>query len=422
MRRRHLLPFLSLVMLLSRAGLGLKLTTSHMFHTAKRALASTRAGGDHWSSSAEAEAEAGDGSAEAGALLGSAHPALQRYTTAVTLSTLSLAQVPHDTLIDVRSPAEYAEDHIPGAINLPSLSNSERALVGTIYVQDSHFKARRIGGALVAQNVAHHLQTELSEKDGAWRPLLYCWRGGQRSGSFAQILTQIGWRAAIIEGGYQSYRKQVVRTTYDIPFTAPVTLLDGFTGTAKTDLLLRLSARGVQVIDLEGLANHRGSLLGARAGGQPSQKAFEGALAAVMESLDQSRPVVIEAESSKVGDRTVPPSLWAAMKAAPRLEIVAPLAARAKYLVKTYADIIADSERLSDVLSKLKVHQSAAQVEAWQAMASAQEMEALAASLMGVHYDPRYARRNTAQDSVTVGDLAEETLEALAEKLAPQFM
>jgi tRNA 2-selenouridine synthase len=345
---------------------------------------------------------------------------------AITLSSLTdLAGMTHDALIDVRSPAEFAEDHVPGAINLPALNDAERAEVGTIYVQESPFKARRIGGALVAKNVAHHLQTVLADKDGSWRPLVYCWRGGQRSGSFASILTQIGWRADVIEGGYQTYRRLVVQAVYDTPFTAPVTLLDGNTGTAKTDLLARLAARGVQVIDLEGLANHRGSLFGARVGGQPSQKAFEGALAEEIRQIDQTRPVVIEAESSKVGERIVPPALWAAMKVAPRLEIVAPLAARAKYLVTTYDDIIDDPARLAGVLAKLKGHHSAARIDEWLAMANAQEMEALAASLMETHYDPRYAkgRAETANlRQVGVDDLAENTLEALADKLAPQFL
>ena len=340
----------------------------------------------------------------------------------ITLKSLAdLASLPFDAIIDVRSPAEFAEDHVPGAINLPVLSNEERAEVGTIYVQDSPFRARKVGGALVAKNAAHHLQTALADKDGAWRPLVYCWRGGQRSGSFASILSQVGWRAETIEGGYQSYRKLVVQAVYDTPFTAPVTLLDGNTGTAKTDILARLAARGVQVIDLEGLANHRGSLFGHRAGGQPSQKAFEGALARILGEIDQTRPVVIEAESSKVGERIVPPALWAAMKAAPRLEIVAPLAARATYLVTAYADVIDNPARLSGVLGKLTGHQSAAQIAEWQGMAAAQEMEALAASLMAVHYDPRYAKGRAEAVGITqiaTEDLTVEAQENLADQIA----
>src|SRR6056297_1023808 len=171
-----------------------------------------------------------------------------------------------DTIIDVRSPAEYAEDHLPGAISMPVLSDEERARVGTIYVQDDPFKARKIGAALVARNAAHHLETALAGKDGGYRPLVYCWRGGQRSGAFASILAQIGWRVERLDGGYRSYRRFVSEALYQRDFPVPVVLLDGNTGTAKTDLLHALAARGVQMLDLEGHANHSGSLFGARAG------------------------------------------------------------------------------------------------------------------------------------------------------------
>lgn len=195
---------------------------------------------------------------------------------AITLSSLTqIAALGFDDIIDVRSPAEFAEDHIPGAINLPVLDDAERARVGTIYKQDSPFRARKIGAALVAANAARHLQGPLAERPGGWQPLVYCWRGGQRSGSFASILSQIGWRVELVSGGYKAYRSLVVAALYDQPFPCPVILLDGNTGSAKTELLHRLAARGVQVLDLEGLANHRGSLFGAMAGGQPSQKSVQ---------------------------------------------------------------------------------------------------------------------------------------------------
>ncbi len=339
-------------------------------------------------------------------------------------SLSDLAEHPFDQVIDVRSPAEYAEDHIPGAINLPVLSNAERARVGTIYVQESAFKARKIGAALVARNAARHLEDSLIDRDGGWRPLVYCWRGGQRSGSFATILAQVGWRAEVISGGYRTYRRLVKEALYDTPFTAPVVLLDGNTGSAKTDILLRLPALGMQVIDLEGLANHRGSLFGARAGGQPSQKAFEGALAEIMRTIDPSRPVVIEAESSKVGERMVPPGLWRAMKNAPRLEIVASLAARAHYLVTAYADVIEDRSRLQDTLDKLRRFQSAETIEVWQSLADSGQMEALAAQLMSRHYDARYAKARSRTDDITqipVDDLSKATLDRVASEIADRL-
>jgi tRNA 2-selenouridine synthase len=310
-----------------------------------------------------------------------------------------------DTVIDVRSPSEYAEDHIPGAINLPVLSDQERAEVGTVYKQVSAFNARRIGAALVARNAAAHIAGPLAENDGSWRPLVYCWRGGQRSGSFTMILQQVGWRAEVIAGGYQTFRRLVHRALYDDPLPHKVILLDGYTGTAKTDILSRLPARGVQVIDLEGLARHRGSLLGEMASDQPSQRAFETALATALMRLDPARPVVLEAESNKIGQRNIPPALWAPMRAAPRIEVSAPLAARAAYLTQTYADIIADPERLAARLAPLKAHRGAETVGQWLALLDAGEIEQLAARLMQDHYDPSYAKSRAAHAPVTVGSV-----------------
>ncbi len=243
---------------------------------------------------------------------------------AVTLTSLTqIAAMGFDDVIDVRAPAEYAEDHIPGAISLPVLDDEERARVGTIYKQVSPFTARKLGAALVARNAARHLETVLADRGGGWRPLVYCWRGGQRSGSFAVILAQIGWRVETIAGGYKAWRQLVVQAVYERPVPSPVVVLDGNTGSAKTEVLARLAARGVQVLDLEAMANHRGSLFGGM-GPQPSQRSFEARLALAMAGLDPARPVVVEAESSKVGDCRLPPELWKAMVAAPRVAIRAP--------------------------------------------------------------------------------------------------
>lgn len=341
----------------------------------------------------------------------------------VTLTTLAtLADLPFDEIIDVRSPAEWAEDHIPGAINLPVLDDAERARVGTIYKQQSPFLARKIGGALVAQNAARHLFGPLADKPGSYRPLVYCWRGGQRSGSFASILEQIGWRVDLISGGYKAYRRLVVESVYDRPFPAPVVILDGNTGTAKTDILAGLSARGVQVINLEGLANHRGSVFGGRAGGQPSQKAFEGMLAQALARLDPARPVVMEAESSKIGALIVPPALWKAMGTARRLIVAAPLAARAAYLTRAYADIIADRAALARILDVLRPLHAAQVIDGWLDLAAAGDDTALAADLMARHYDPRYAshraRMGGEEARFDLPDLEPDTLERLADRIA----
>ncbi|MDJ0627008.1 MAG: tRNA 2-selenouridine(34) synthase MnmH [Rhodobacter sp.] len=329
---------------------------------------------------------------------------------------------PYDTVIDVRSPAEYAEDHVPGAVSLPVLSNEERARVGTIYTQDSPFKARKIGAALVARNAAAHIEGPLAGFDGGWQPLVYCWRGGQRSASFAAILAQIGWRAETVEGGYRSYRRLVVTAMHETALPHPVVMLDGNTGTAKTELLGLLAVRGVQTVDLEGLAAHRGSLFGGLAGGQPSQKAFEGALARAFAGLDPARPVVLEAESSKVGDLLVPPAVWAAMREAPRIRISAPLPARARYLAAAYADVTADPVLLRDRLAQLTPYHGRAQVALWQAQAAAGEHVALAGELMAAHYDPRYAKARARPEirylaDVAVADLAKPDLERAADRV-----
>lgn len=342
----------------------------------------------------------------------------------MALKLTSLAQIDSlgfDDIIDVRSPAEFAEDHIPGAINLPVLDDAERAQVGTIYTQDSPFRARKIGAALVAANAARHLHGALVDKPGGWQPLVYCWRGGQRSGSFTSILSQIGWRVDLIDGGYKAYRALVASALYDTPFPCPVVLLDGNTGSAKTDLLHRLAKRGAQVLDLEGLAHHRGSLFGAMPGGQPSQKAFESALASAISQLDPASVVVVEAESSKVGNCRLPPMLWKAMAAAKRLEIVAPVPARAHYLVTAYADLVSDTARLSAVIDRLRPSHSADQIAAWQGMAATGAYKPLAASLMAEHYDPRYnkhrARLEHGVQPFETDDLTNDALERLADRL-----
>jgi tRNA 2-selenouridine synthase len=329
----------------------------------------------------------------------------------------------YDDIIDVRSPAEFAEDHVPGAINLPALSNEERARVGTIYTQVAPFDARKIGAALVARNVAEHLETALEGKSGGWRPLLYCWRGGQRSGSFATILKAVGWQAETLDGGYRSYRRLVHAALCDTPLPHRLVLLDGYTGTAKTDLLHRLGAMGVQVLDLEGMAGHRGSILGGDPDGQPSQKGFESAIACRLAVLDPGRPVVLEAESSKVGQRNVPAALWAAMKDAPRIEITAPLGARAKYLVEAYADVIAHRDELMDRLDILRRHRGGAVVDRWLALLEQGAHVDLARALMSDHYDPSYAKSRAAYDARVLATLHSERLAepdraALAERIA----
>jgi tRNA 2-selenouridine synthase len=295
-----------------------------------------------------------------------------------------------DDIIDVRAPSEFAEDHIPGAINLPVLSDDERARVGTIYTRESPFLARKIGAALVARNAARHLEDVLADRPGGWQPLLYCWRGGQRSNSFAVILRQIGWRVEVIEGGYKHYRK-LVMAALAAPPPCPVIVLDGNTGTAKTALLPHLARHGVQAIDLEGLAGHRGSVFGA-IDRQPSQKLFESRLAFALAGLSATSVLLLEAESHRIGALRLPAGIWRAMQAAPRIELSAPLAARAGHLTSAYGDIAADPVRLAATIDRLRPLHAAERIAQWQDLAARGAHAELAKSLMLHHYDPAYAR------------------------------
>lgn len=330
-----------------------------------------------------------------------------------------------DLIIDVRSPSEYAEDHIPGAINLPVLNDEERARVGTIYKQDTPFRARKIGAALVFRNAAHHVETALRDYDGRWRPLVYCWRGGQRSGAFAWMLREIGWRADTIEGGYRSYRRKVVAALYDEPLGFRLIQLGGYTGTAKTELLPRLKRLGLQVLDLEGLARHRGSLLGGLDTPQPSQKSFESALAAALDGLDPERPVLVEAESNKIGALNLPPSIWAAMQSAPWITVSAPLDERALYLAQAYADVLADGEALKTKLAPLRRYRGHAIVDSWNGLIDAGDRVGLCRTLAADHYDPSYDKFVRSRDRhilarVCTEELAPAALDRLAEKIAAE--
>ena len=315
------------------------------------------------------------------------------------------------TIIDVRSPGEFALDHVPGAINLPVLNDAERAEVGTIYVQESRLKANRIGAAYVARNIAGYLVDELADRPQTFAPLVYCWRGGSRSESMATILSRVGWRTSLLEGGYKTYRRHVQTRLYDETWPLNLVLLDGDTGTGKTEILAGLAARGVQTLDLEGMAGHRGSLFGGLAGRpQPNQKGFESALLRAMEALDPARPIVVEAESSRIGDLMVPPALWARMQVAARIEVAAPREERARYLVSAYSDITADHDLIEAAIARLPVHPSQTRLEGWRKWLAEGAYAALAEALMELHYDPAY-RRGRRKDGRS--PMAEITLETL---------
>jgi tRNA 2-selenouridine synthase len=307
----------------------------------------------------------------------------------ITADALQLGDY-HD-LIDVRAPIEFAEDHLPGAINLFVLNDEERSEVGTIYKQQSVFEARKVGAAMVSRNIASHLSSELKDKPGGYKPLIYCWRGGQRSGAMATVLAQVGWPVTLLEGGYKAFRKRVLNDLQTLPSQFTYRVLAGLTGTGKTEILHRLREQGEQVLDLEGLANHQGSLLGEPKGGQGvSQKAFDTRLWHALSVMDPARPVWTEAESAKIGQVFCPKDLLQMLRASVRIEVVVPIDSRVRYLNDRYDHWQSNPEALLDKLKWLNQRHGQAEVDAWSALAKAGEGHAFVKRLLESHYDPAY--------------------------------
>ncbi len=302
-----------------------------------------------------------------------------------------------DTIIDVRSPAEFAQDRIPGALGMPVLDNEERAQVGTLYTQVSPFEARKVGGALVACNIARHLQQSLADKPKRWRPLIYCWRGGQRSGAFVTWLRMVGWDARQLGGGYVTWRRHVVAQLASLPTQLDFRVVAGATGSAKTRLLHALRAAGAQVLDLEALAGHKGSVLGAVPGvAQPSQKAFETALSQQLTQLDVQRPVFVEAESRKIGRIHLPNQLIERMRASRCVAIEAAPSARIAFLLRDYAYLADDRPALQASLGHLRGLHSNDTLTRWLDWAAQGYLEPLFTELITQHYDPSYRRSQRA--------------------------
>ncbi len=306
-----------------------------------------------------------------------------------------------DTIIDARTEAEFAEDHLPGAINWPTLNNEERIVIGTMYKQVNAFEAKKRGAALSARNIAAHIEREVLDKPKNWKPLVYCWRGGNRSGALATILSAIGFQVTLIEGGYKAWRNALLES-----FPAQVQGLDfrvvcGPTGSGKTRLLHALAAQGAQVLDLEALACHRSSVLGLVPGQpQPSQKHFDSLVWNALRQLDRTRPVYVESESKKVGNLRVPDALMDAMRSSPCLDLQLNDEERVALLLEDYAFFVHDPEFFCTRLGALTELRGKAVIDGWQAQVRAGEVADVVRALLTTHYDPVYAasiRRNFSQ-------------------------
>ncbi|EKX43614.1 hypothetical protein GUITHDRAFT_53874, partial [Guillardia theta CCMP2712] len=226
----------------------------------------------------------------------------------------------YSAIIDVRSPSEYQDDHIPGSINLPVLSDEQRHEVGRKLHRADHFAGRRLGASLISNNIATIIQNYFMDKPKDWRPLIYCWRGGQRSNSLAYVLAMvIGYRVCVLDRGYLTYRNHIISQISSFSDCIKAKVITGPTGCGKTKLLHFLSSCGEQILDLEGLANHKGgSILGGIDLPQPPQKLFETRIAQVMRTFDFNRTVWIEDEAATIGKLHIPRKLWEAMLSSPR--------------------------------------------------------------------------------------------------------
>ena len=313
---------------------------------------------------------------------------------ATVATPLALSQLREfDDVLDARSPSEYEDDHLPGAISTPVLDDAERALVGTIYKEQSAFEAKRAGAPLASRNIARHVERLFAQRPRSWRPLVYCWRGGGRSGALAHVLRQVGWDAQRLEGGYKAFRRQVVADLEVMPRHFGLRIICGATGSGKSRLLEALAEAGAQVLDLEVLAAHRGSVLGELPDApQPTQKSFETSLWTALSQFDPAKAVYVESESKKVGNLRVPDALIAHMRDARCYRLEADASTRVALLLEDYAHFVERPQALAEKLDCLRNLHGGERIDLWKSRLARGEWDALVHDLLESHYDPAYKR------------------------------
>jgi tRNA 2-selenouridine synthase len=274
------------------------------------------------------------------------------------------------------------------------LDDDERARVGTIYKQVSSFEAKKIGAALVSRNIARHIESYFVTKPKGWRPLVYCWRGGKRSGSMAHILSEIGWKVARLEGGYKAYRKRVIDDLATLPLQFQFHVVCGPTGSGKSRLLQALERRGAQVLDLEQLAAHRGSVLGNLPNElQPAQKMFESSVWHKLRHFNPAQPVYVEGESKKIGLLRVPDALIHRMwESGICVRLQLEPGQRVKLLQEEYRHFVEDPAALMAKVECLRGLHSPEQLDAWRELVDAGRWDEFVLDMLQHHYDPTYTR------------------------------
>jgi tRNA 2-selenouridine synthase len=329
-----------------------------------------------------------------------------------------------DAILDARSPLEFAEDHIPGAINCPVLDDQQRITIGTLYKQVSPFDARKLGAVMVARNVSNHIEQLFADKPKDWKPLVYCWRGGQRSGAFTHILREVGWSAKRLQGGYKSWRGHVIEQLAVVPKALRFTVVAGPTGSAKTRILEAMQQQGQQVLNLEALAAHKGSVLGDLPGQkQPSQKMFETLVHAAVAQFDPARPVYVESESKRIGQLRVPDAVFQGIQAGAWLRVQASMEQRVQFLLRDY-DYFLSGPELEQQLERLKESCGGETVARWKGLAQSRDFSTLVAELLAQHYDRFYLRsmnkhaEGAQHQTFATEDLSDAGIAALAREIA----
>ena len=326
-------------------------------------------------------------------------------------------------ILDVRSPAEFAQGHIPGATNLPLFADAERAEIGTLYKQQGRQAAVLRGLALVGPRMEALATALAGAPAGGQQPAhqlptaplrIHCWRGGMRSASVAWLADQLDLPVLLLEGGYKAYRRWVL-ALFERPW--PLRLLGGRTGCGKTELLLAMAARGVAMVDLEGLAHHRGSSFGALGlPPQPSSEHYENLLAAALCRLEGAKAIWLEAESSQVGRCRIPAGLWRQMQAAPVLEVQRPLEQRVAHLVTIYG--VQEPQALAEATRRIAKRLGPQRTSA--ALEAIAQRDWAAACLQMLDYYDRCYDHELGQHRVCTVELGELSPAAATQQLLEQ--